>query len=512
MCQRYYWDAPPSTFWIDPTDKREYCLFHAPYEVKRHRMDFNSQLKTYILKIMKKSPLPCNLCGIIFPHDIRFDEDFKGFEFPSVNLAASVFMGKVHTFTYQFKKELMFGDVTFHDDVDFSDVRFYGHLRFFGADFKKHARFDKSTFDHALLFGGARFEDGLSCESSTICGSLHLLGCTIHRHASFSKSKIETTKIIHTKFKGQSEFRGTCIGMLSINQTLFEDNTDFTGFKNLNGSNFNDTHFKGGVYFHSALLSGGASFKRTRFKDYLSFDRTRFYGRTSFKGSYFAEACHFGRSYFTHSTSFEACSAKQVIKMDRVDMTQVRLFNSPIESFHFICCDWPTAKGYQTVSDHQQLKPTQLEDIYRRLKKSAKQNNDELLASQWHWQEKNMCLKSLKGKPHVGFLRLMLWLYKWISGFGERPLRALMALVIFTVTPLLLLGLHQFIETGGYRPTSIDWHNVGNVLSMWFHCLPLVKASPSTPIPLKATYWFWQIVIALQAALFGFSLRNKLRR
>ncbi len=429
MCERYHWDDPPDTFYIDPTDNREYCLFHAPFEIKKHRADFNFRLRLYIQERMKVNHNWCNLCGTIFPHDIRFDEDFKDFKFPAMNLSHSIFMGKIQAFGYQFDNEVSFGEVTFHDEVYFSQVHFKARVGFHGVMFEKRASFDKSTFDSGLLFGDVRFGRGLSLDESTFKKSLYLLGVTVKQFASFNKSKIEKAVISSSKFERQADFRGTCISRAKINRSTFEENTDFTGLRVYSGSSFNDSHFKGGVYFHSALLSGGTSFERTRFKDHLSFDRTRFYGKTTFKGAYFAEACYFGRSCFTHLTSFEACSSKDVIRMDRVNMEVVRLFNSPLEALNFICCDWPTQNGHQIVSDHNHLNSSQLEDIYRRLKKSAKQNNDELVASQWHWQEKEMSLQSLKDKTsptlRERFLRGMLSIYRRISGYGEEPLQAL---------------------------------------------------------------------------------------
>ena len=517
MCKRYIWDDPPETFYRDPSDGREYCLFHAPVEKKEHRTDFNYQLKLYLKKRMQDAKRPwCNLCGTIFPNDIRFDEDFKDVVFPGVNLSDSVFMGEIQAFEYQFEHQLIFGDVIFHDEVYFNKIHFKRRVSFLGSKFKKRVSLDESTFDNGLIFGGAHCEQTLSFNKSKFAKSLLLLGITVEQFASFNKSKIEKAIISNSKFESQADFRGTCIGKAEFKRTSFRDNTDFTGLRVYNGSNFNDSNFNGGVYFHSALLGGGASFERTRFKDYLSFDRTRFYGKTSFKGAFFAEPCHFGRSHFTHPISFEACSTKHAIVMDRVNMHNVHLFNSPIEAFNFTCCDWQTQNGHQIVSDHNQLAPSQLEDIYRRLKKSAKQNNDELVASQWHWQEKEMCLQSLKDKNfptlREWFLRVILKVYKRISGYGEEPLQAFAWLFLLWLSPLLIFSLMKFIETGGYRPTSLDMNEVNNALSAWFQCMPLKKISTSSPLTQQWICWLSQVFLTLQAALFGFSLRNKLRR
>ncbi len=73
----------------------------------------------------------------------------------------------------------------------------------------------------------------------------------------------------------------------------------------------------------------------------------------------------------------------------------------------------------------------------------------------------------------------------------------------------------KFIETGGYRPTYIDTNEVGNVLSAWFHCMPLTKISSSSiqlTLFQKWICWLSQIILTLQAALVAFSVRNKLRR
>jgi len=485
--------------------------------VKQQVGNFNFQLKVYIKSRIRAGYNYCNLSGIIFPHRIKFSETFKDIELPSINFYGSVFEQYVDCVQFHFPGDMSFGDVVFHQNAHFHQALFSDRVHFIGSTFKDYASFTDALFEKGVVFQ-SHFESNFSCVGIKSTVELDMFASKCEGFAAFDNAKTESLKLINCEFNSHASFRGTCSGSTTIERTSFKKNADFTGFRSYEGSIFNDTLFAGGAYFHSALLAENTSFKHTRFKDYLSFDRTKFYGNVTFKGAYFAEACLFGRSQFTHPTSFEGCSSKEIIRMDRVDMTNVHLFNSPIESFNFICCKWPNSNDHQHVSDHPYLKPRELEDIYRRLKKSAKQNNDELVASQWHWQEKEMCLNVLKGEatPSVRdrFLKMMLEIYRQISGYGEEPLQALGFLFLFTIAPLFLFGGLKLFETGIHF-TSIDWKEVVNVTSCWFQCMPLAKVSASS-INLtngqKWICWLSQIVITLQAALFAFSLRNKLRR
>lgn len=99
----------------------------------------------------------------------------------------------------------------------------------------------------------------------------------------------------------------------------------------------------------------------------------------------------------------------------------------------------------------------------------------------------------------------MLSIYKTISGYGEAPLRAGFILLILAIgLPLLFLA--------SVNADLLTWDET--MLKAGLEFIPLTKGKGSDDpgglhILLKTLS---QLAITLQAALFGFALRNRFRR
>jgi len=247
---------------------------------------------------------------------------------------------------------------------------------------------------------------------------------------------------------------------------------------------------------------------------------------------------------FRSATSFAGAISKETIVVENVDLSNLYFSETNIESFKFTECTWPRKKnGRRAIADEispressKGLSFTKLEEIYRRLKKIARENNDEMQASTWHYNEKEMLRKKMRAENGPGiieklctktcellpcnieiaktkfsklieiseqtrtpFLRFINTAYWIVSGYGEEPLRAGVWLLIFIFGAILLAVF-------GPDSTSSDFS------TRWMWYMPLIKVN------LKADGLHYLLkglsvtLITLQAALFGFALRNKLRR
>jgi hypothetical protein len=240
------------------------------------------------------------------------------------------------------------------------------------------------------------------------------------------------------------------------------------------------------------------------------------------------------------------------LEFDKVDLRGLKFLGFPVESARFIACKWPRSNGRNVIYDARRIEgkgyfelsnlddniamepheiapdPSHLEDLFRRLKKIAQDERDDLLASDFHYAEKEMQrevlrtaeegfglsplvanLKALPGQvkqalqctcgegPHLVnlqywnnlFLFVVVSIYRTSSGYGEIPLRAFCWLMTLIGLPLLFSDYPLY-----YIP------------------LAKVGLDPEITVWQGVFITFWQILITLQAGLFAFALRNKFKR
>ena len=320
---------------------------------------------------------------------------------------------------------------------------------------------------------------------------------------------------MNTQFMGRIYFLGTKftkdVTFLGVNFNDLVDfkNSNFTGQTNFSlikvseSINFNSTYFMQPVYFLESQLKD-ANFSRTYFQKLALFRRTGLVG-----------------------ANFQDCSINDVIEFDQADITKVNLLQTLLDSFHFIDCIWPKYKSVNTVYDARKVgdkgyltldgiekpdaldetpAPGKLQDIFRKLKKKAKEEHDESLAGDWHYWEKYMqrraCWQGVENsKPwqRVWWSNLGMWMllsvYNVICGYGERPGRAGLALLVLFAIPAL-----------GYMLFNIPQHP-----GLY---IPLVKSSPVAESGFGFAFLqgLYRALMTLQAGLLALAIRNKMRR
>ncbi|WP_291329892.1 pentapeptide repeat-containing protein [Desulfovibrio sp. UCD-KL4C] len=335
---------------------------------------------------------------------------------------------------------------------------------------------------------------------------------------------------------------------------------------------FDNMEFKGPAYFDNVTFEETVSFVRSIFHDYSNFEKAKFLKEAIFKHALFKEWTYFRNVSFNGKTSFAGTISKEKILIEATNLSNMFFAETNIESFKFLECEWDKGEDginlvYDEVKqDELETKNSTLEEIYRRLKKVARENADEEQTSAWHYKEKEMkkreadsafffpaiittfltfiafliCCGLLEStaplfplivliptalaipcfliqnqnkkfklkykyvpKSKNWFSKIYLNIYYWISGYGENPLRAGVLFVVLVSLPFMINFFTGFKD-------GADWVKH----AMWY--MPLLKVNFPKSASFEGLQYFWKGVsvslITIQAALFAFALRNKLRR
>lgn len=337
--------------------------------------------------------------------------------------------------------------------------------------------------------------------------------------------------------------------------------------------NFSGVSFRGKVDFSEAVFRQTVLFNKADFNVSVHFVKTWFNGLTSFYSAIFNGFAFFSYAIFCRETSFSLASFNHAIfyasaiedSMDfnriqvappgiqfvKIDLYHLMFFNVDLKDLEFANSCWPIANEeyliplnwgngsfvsclkkwlrggfwdrYRIVSEKEnEPKWHQICEFYQRMKRKNKEDHNEYEVSKWHISEKEAQLKLLRQSGESKLLCFALWLYKQVSGFGEGPRRAGMVLLILIGIAWLLLGMGG-LSNGGYSiqgpawPTWESTRNFGTVFMVLFEYVMMLK---DTSTGFKPQYgWIegvmlvlTRLVIPLQAALFGFAVRNTFRR
>ena len=493
-----------------------------------------------------------------FCSEVNFDNSH--FE-NSMFLQYSEFNGETSFQNCKFTRSANFYEIIFNGKASFSQTHFSGEIYFNDTQFCKQISFRKSKLKDAD-FNNATFKEFTNFRRSNFTGSSTIKEALFYGQVSFSKAKF--------------------MGNISFEETMFNEKTYFTDakfnkfvtFKNVKAEkriNFSNVIFSNSVFeymqfnkpafFDNAKFINISSFNNAIFDDYVNFDQTIFLDRVSFKLTFFKEWSYFRKAHFGGETTFAGAISKETILLESVDLLNLKFAETNIESFKFIDCKWGDKRFAEIYDERHQTgdcNDTTLAEIYRRLKRIARESADEEQTSHWHYREKEMTRKNLdceqltpignilltaifvmplcvlfvEIKPMTifsfgvaitllctgigsaygdykrihdidkSFTKIYLNFYKCISGYGEDPVRAGIILIGLVLLPFIIKFLVSLWTT-----TPMDWLKE----AMWY--MPLIK------ITLNDSQGYHYLLkglsvtlITLQAALFGFALRNKLRR
>ncbi len=528
-CEKY------GIVYIDAEGK-EYCIFHAPADCKFVELydERDGGDKPDLMDAKHFNGLVFERIDAVIEAGVDEERDewdltqvFMKIWNPRCNFSNTIFPFDISFLKYSSKRThyiptINFTDSQFEKRADFSNACFSGIAYFNGSHFKGPANFNDSQFE-----GEAHFSHTVFYMSTDFLGTIFGRS-TLFEFAEFHEQTIfEGSKSPKINFRNASALQ-----KIHLNKTTFSDAT------------FDQMEFMHFVFFNDSSFTKQTSFKGTIFHDYSNFELTKFQGGADFHLAFFKEWAYFRKASFDKETTFAGAISKESILLESVDLSNLKFAETNIESFKFTECTWPRKKnGRRAIADEispidseNGLSFTKLEERYRRLKKVARVNNDEMQASTWHYNEKEMLRKKMREENGPGiieklgtktcellpcnieiaktkfsklieiseqtrtpFLRFINTAYWIVSGYGEEPLRAGVWLLIFIFGAMLLAIF-------GPDSTSSDFS------TRWMWYMPLIKVN------LKADGLHYLLkglsvtLITLQAALFGFALRNKLRR
>ncbi|SME97846.1 pentapeptide repeat-containing protein [Desulfovibrio gilichinskyi] len=561
------WCADYDVVYVDG-EGEEYCIFHAPADCKFVEKyvegvgekpelisgeEFNELVFARIQAVIDAGEDEernkwgwvdwnprCNFAGTIFFADISFSE-FNGEEgkyLPSINFISSQFRGSAYFISSQFR-----------GDAYFSSSQFRGYAYFRSSQFRGDAYFRSIQFRGDAYFRSIQFRGDADFSSSQFRGYAYFRSIQFRGDADFSSSQ----------FRGGGDFSDAELHkQIKFNDSIFHN------------MSFDNMEFKGPAYFDNVTFEEPVSFVRSIFHEYSNFEKAKFLEGAKFKHALFKEWTYFRNVVFGGKISFAGTISKEKILIEATNLSNMFFAETNIESFKFIECEWDKGEDginlvYDEVNQEElKTKNSTLEEIYRRLKKVARENADEEQTSAWHYKEKEMkkreadsafffpaiittfltfvafliCCGLLEStapyyslivliptalavpflliqnqykkfelkyndvpKSKKWFSKIYLNIYYWISGYGENPLRAGVLLVALIALPFMINFFTGFKD-------GADWVKH----AIWY--MPLLKVQLSDGI--RGIQYFWKGVsvslITIQAALFAFALRNKLRR
>lgn len=437
----------------------------------------------------------------------------------------SILHGYVAFVHNQFNNKCSFAKCLFKDGFISRVNRFTGHLTLSSNEFKGDVNILSCLFLDGINFDGSRFAGDFRMKWAQIKGVLNFFKAQLLAESEFSGGL----------FSGNVYFKNTTFfGKTLFSTAKVQDYEDF--FFRLSGKEQEHNVFNKGADFSFAEFKDTVLFKQTVFDGVVKFEGVRFASKTIFHDATFKKDCKFNDSiiYDTVVISNESvrdlplngelCFGRCVIGSSvRISMARIvnfNFFDTDLYKFNFYCCEWNKDKDGisclfdATHSSADDLKKQEL--VYRSLRKIALDNRDEIMASDWHYQEKKTCRKRLQSSQDKSIdqkvLALFFAVYELCSGYGERPAKGIACIGYLVASMLVLLSVSRLMS-GEVSCTSLDATFFREVLHAWLKMILFM-----TPQKWNENVFYFmalfvsRILLPVQVTLFTLSLRNKLRR
>ncbi|TIH13499.1 hypothetical protein D0S45_14390 [Marinifilum sp. JC120] len=494
---------------------------------------------------------------------------FSNCRFPEgVSFSGTKFKELAHFTGCVFSNKTDFEKSQFHSDVLFNACYFKNNSNFKGVQFRNTVTFVDSQFQDKTNFQLTQFRGKAYFQSTHFWNTTDFRGCQFRSRASFRGSIfLSAATFVGSQFRKDVDF-----ALCHFSTVLF-NNAKSKGICNFHCSTFDgvsffEMTFEDAVFFNNVEFYENAIFSRTIFKQISNFIKTKFHKKADFKQTFFQEWSYFRKVTFNSKTSFSAAITKEKILIDSTNLSNFHFTEVNIELFKFIDCKWGDEKFAPVYDEtHQkELETTdeQLEEIYRRLKKVSRDSSDEMQTSHWHYKEKEFQRKIVNDKipfsthwisyimvpaltllsfwaltkyklsMHAAFLIYLtvlspfvffcynsltnsgkcfskhyLNIYNLSSGYGEKPEKALGVLALILVINAMIVATPILPSLSPVKQSMPPVDFISSCL--WYLPLSKIEAYPTSG-------WnsFWRLImnltITIQAALFAFALRNKLRR
>jgi len=369
-----------------------------------------------------------------------------------------------------------------------------------------------------------------------------------------------------TRFRGDASFIGTVFCQDAyFPKAKFQGAAEFVLAQFQSSASFLDARFERRANFGASAFSEEADFSHAHFYGEADFRRTAFWGNTVFYRAVFSRRADFVGKTFHNEGYLIELSMKEKIRFEGTDFTKISFLHTDLRLIDFINPIWHKKYSRNLLYDEiklfkksgerdmeaenkeiarnifRRLKPwirkelkgfknnfffdkeesKNVEILYRRLKQKYKEEHNEPEVSNWHYGEKEMFRKSNLWRRLLPSLSTLYWLS---SGYGERPVRAgiVLLLLIVSITILFgIVGIEQISKVGVSEVVAIkkwsDISSLDNFKHLLLNTLQQTTFDRNPDYIQKSLFGkylkiFTQISIPLQTALFAFAIRNRFRR
>jgi uncharacterized protein YjbI with pentapeptide repeats len=513
------------------------CILHT-HTFPRDETLFESEIQK---KLDKED---YDFSGILFSKPFSF---FKGQKLNNtVNFIWTTFSEEADFSMTIFTKEADFSRAVFRNKADFSEASLPDPTKFNAATFLKNAYFLGANFKNAF-FSSAKFMEKADFRRATFTEGADFSEVTFTAEADFSGAYFaKGASFYGAIFKEGADFsKGTFTEGAGFIAATFTAEADFSGAYFAKGANFHGATFTAEAGFYGATFRGLANFSRAIFTKEANFSRASFTERSNFSGAriegrvVFRDLNPLGEGElppaFRGLFRDLELSPGAVLSFQDLSLARVRFTGTDLRRVEFHHVQWHPYRGRQAVYEEvllrqeEKKKPWfrtwllyhvpyadiphpwgdeygQVERLYRYLKINYETGGDYKNAGDFHYGEMEMHRRAGKWRWFP-----LYWynLYRWLSGYGERPSWALGWLCGF------LAFFTGFLAWTGMEIT--DPKHVPAFGDSFFYLLQKVTLQrPDWAYPVgfwgKLVAGLSVLIIPGQAALFILALRNRLGR
>ena len=326
---------------------------------------------------------------------------------------------------------------------------------------------------------------------------------------------------------------------VSFAKQKFTQPANFRGARFAGWADFRESEFLEGADFSHARFPQAAIFERVRFARETSFQGAEMLGEADFRGAAVEGSVTFQqvnesrgagpRPAFTASFRYVSFGSEGFLRFQDLSLSQVSFLGADLRRVNFHNVRWHAHRGRQVIYDEALLGRiglpaaldhalafdhtlsyedtcARVEELYRYLKLNYEQEGDLKQAGDFHYGEMEMHRRANPWRRWFPFS----WynLYGALSGYGERPLRALAWLLG------LLGGLAAILSHSGLQTTSGGQAGWGAALIYLLQQATLIHPDWAIPATSGGNLLgaLSRILLPAQAALFILALRNRLGR
>lgn len=470
--------------------------FHA---TELHSADFRvssfSLETTFELAIFKGDK--CDFSDVTFGENV----DFSGavLDCP-VYCETTIFGGKAEFLKAVFKSVAIFKEANFLNPVRFREAHFGGYANFMkvtfaesgssvfqDAIFDKHVNFDNSQFKAKVSFLNATFIGPAWFSGARFDKEIHCMGAVFRQEARF----------LHTKFCKHVDF----------SRAKFEAEAQFTG-----------AEFTLNPLFHYVSFGGRTTFASIVVNDTISFVEADFQDKVLFAGT---EKNRLFRPESVVSLRDVRVERPELVLFDTVMLRPHWLVGLDVSRLNFSNVRWHGLFGSSEGSlqdEMNALPPLYKESRHELLAKTCRdlyanyeEKREYRVAGEFHyWSMEALRNKSWKQLGLIGSL------YWALSGYGERPKRALFILASLCVVFAIL---YMSIGPDSLRvfPLESFWQVIDSLWQSLVYSLAALARLNPAPTPKQPG--FFQLLVTvegivgpLQIALLALAVRRKVMR